>query len=271
MFTETLQKFGLWAFFIPWMLFGCSPAADDTAQKPTPTESKEIKVSEPTPNAEIGLPLKVKGEARTFEGNVELVLRDSDGKVLVNDITVAFGGEPNEFRPFEFTVSYRQPKGNEGVLELFDKSGDGTYERSYMKIPVRFKKVDSVIVKAFFNNNKKDPKQLNCEKVYPVQRRVPQTKAIARAALEELIRGETRNEWEQGFFTNINAGVKIQDLTIEKGVAKVDFSKELEEGVAGSCKVMAIRAQITETLKQFGTVKEVIISIGGRTKDILQP
>jgi len=35
--------------------------------------------------------------------------------------------------------------------------------------------------------------------------------------------------------------------------------------------VAAIRAQIRETLKQFPTVDEVIISIDGRTEDILQP
>jgi len=35
--------------------------------------------------------------------------------------------------------------------------------------------------------------------------------------------------------------------------------------------VTAIRAQITETLKQFPTVENVVISIDGRTEDILQP
>jgi spore germination protein GerM len=60
-------------------------------------------------------------------------------------------------------------------------------------------------------------------------------------------------------------------LTIEDGVAKVDFNEQLEYEVSGSCRVSAIRAQITETLKQFPTVKEVIISIDGRTEDILQP
>jgi hypothetical protein len=35
--------------------------------------------------------------------------------------------------------------------------------------------------------------------------------------------------------------------------------------------VAAISAQIRETLKQFSTVKGVIISIDGRTEDILQP
>lgn len=65
--------------------------------------------------------------------------------------------------------------------------------------------------------------------------------------------------------------MKIQKLTIENNVARVDFDKQLEYQVGGSCRVAAIRAQITQTLKQFPTVKEVIISIDGRTEDILQP
>jgi len=54
-------------------------------------------------------------------------------------------------------------------------------------------------------------------------------------------------------------------------VAKADFDEQLEFQVGGSCRVSAIRAEITQTLKQFSTVKEVVISIDGRTEDILQP
>ncbi|MBP6976514.1 GerMN domain-containing protein, partial [Candidatus Dojkabacteria bacterium] len=70
---------------------------------------------------------------------------------------------------------------------------------------------------------------------------------------------------------NINDGVEILSLSISKGVAYVDLSNELQEGVGGSCKVTSIRAQITETLKQFSTVDSVVISIEGESEDILQP
>ncbi|MBU3925210.1 GerMN domain-containing protein, partial [Patescibacteria group bacterium] len=55
------------------------------------------------------------------------------------------------------------------------------------------------------------------------------------------------------------------------GIAKVDFDERLEFQAGGSCRVAAIRAEITETLKQFPTVNNVVISINGRTEDILQP
>lgn len=129
----------------------------------------------------------------------------------------------------------------------------------------------TMIVKAFFNNSQLDP-EFSCNKVFPVERIVPKTQTPARKALELLLEGNlTPAETEQGFLTSINQNVKIQKLTIEQGIAKVDFDEQLEFQVGGSCRVSAIRSQISQTLKQFPTVKEVLISIDGRTEDILQP
>ncbi|MBU2542141.1 GerMN domain-containing protein [Patescibacteria group bacterium] len=122
-----------------------------------------------------------------------------------------------------------------------------------------------------FPNSQLDPNMLNCMKVFRTTRTIDETLAVGRAALEELFKGPTAQETQDGYFTNIPTGVKIQKLTIENGVAKVDLSKELEQGVGGSCRVDSIRAQITETLKQFPTVQSVIISINGETENILQP
>lgn len=111
----------------------------------------------------------------------------------------------------------------------------------------------------------------DCSRTIAVERQVPKTLAVAKTAVETLLRGATQKEIDQGFVSNINSGVRIQKLTIENGTAKVDFDERLEFQVGGSCRVAAIRAQITETLKQFSTVDNVIISINGRTEDILQP
>ena len=125
-------------------------------------------------------------------------------------------------------------------------------------------------VRVYFNNNQWDP-ETSCNKVFPVEREIQKTQAVAGAALEELLKGPTEKEATERYITSINPGVKIKKLTIEEGTAKVDFDNNLEFQVGGSCRVSAIRAQITETLKQFPTVKDVIISIDGRTEDILQP
>jgi spore germination protein GerM len=125
-------------------------------------------------------------------------------------------------------------------------------------------------VKAFFNNDKLDPEH-TCVKVFPITREIGATRAVARAALQELLKGPTPEERAEGYYTQINAGVKIQRLAIKAGVAKVDFNETLGYRVAGSCRTSAIIAQITQTLKQFPPVKQVVISINGRTEDILQP
>jgi spore germination protein GerM len=125
-------------------------------------------------------------------------------------------------------------------------------------------------VKVYFNNSKMDP-EISCNKVFAVEREIPKTLAVANAALNELLNGPTDAEKDLGFFTSINEGIKVHNLTIKNGTAMADFDEQLEYQVGGSCRVSAIRAQITETLKQFSTVKNVIISINGRIEDILQP
>jgi len=128
----------------------------------------------------------------------------------------------------------------------------------------------TITVKIFFGNIKEDPELLNCEKVYSVERLVFKNKAMIQA-LEELLKGPTLEEQEKGYLTNINSGVIINSLVVENNVAKVDFDEQLEYQVGGSCRVMAIRAQINGTLLQFSEIGDVIISINGRSEDILQP
>ena len=125
-------------------------------------------------------------------------------------------------------------------------------------------------VKIFFWNIKEDPEVLNCEKVYSVERDVFENKEMVQA-LEELLKGPTLEEQEKGYLTNINPGVNINSLIVEDDIVKVDFDEQLGFQVGGSCRVMAIRSQITGTLVQFPEINDVIISINGRIEDILQP
>jgi hypothetical protein len=125
-------------------------------------------------------------------------------------------------------------------------------------------------LKLFFGNSKLDP-EFTCVKVFPVTREAAKTAAPARRALELLFEGPNSEDRSAGYFTSLNQGVAIKSLSIKDGIAYVDFDKKLEEAVGGSCRVVAISAQIKETLKQFDAVKDVVISVEGRTEDILQP
>lgn len=130
----------------------------------------------------------------------------------------------------------------------------------------------TMVLKVFFNNPKIDPNwEFECSNVFAVERTIPKTDAIALAAINELLKGPTDDEKAKGFMSNINSGVKVKNLSIKDSVAKIDFDEQLQFQVGGSCKVSAIYAQIKQTLKQFSSVKDVIISINGKTEDILQP
>lgn len=148
---------------------------------------------------------------------------------------------------------------------------DGVFDEFHQTLlAVEGVETQTMIVQAFFPNNRLDP-EISCTKAFVVTRTVVKTPTTARAALNETLKGPTPQEKKEGYFTSIPPGVVIQKLTIENGVAKVDFNSKLDEGVGGSCRVSSIRAQINETLKQFPSVTSVVISIDGRTDDILQP
>lgn len=128
----------------------------------------------------------------------------------------------------------------------------------------------TMTVQVFFLNDRLDP-GITCTKVFPVERTVPKSPAVARAALEALLAGPTEAERAEGWGTALPAGVGIRSLSIASGTAYADFSDELDKGIGGSCRVSAIRAQIETTLTRFSTVERAVLSIGGRTEDILQP
>jgi len=152
------------------------------------------------------------------------------------------------------------------LLVLLSFIGFNIFQKDKVILP----EPETMRVWMFFNNNLLDP-EYSCYKVFPVERVVIKTQGVARAALEQLLQGPSQEEKEQGFYTSLNQGIIIQSLSVVEGVARVDFNDELEFQVGGSCLVSAIRAQITQTLKQFSTVEEVIISVNGRVEDILQP
>jgi hypothetical protein len=123
------------------------------------------------------------------------------------------------------------------------------------------------------------------EEVRAHPQRVVATQRIGAAALEALLWGPPRTQ--MGFATALptpeevlsypgreagwGARVTLRSLTIEDGVATADFSRELRAYGGGSARVQAIREQITRTLTQFPSVREVRIAIEGQTEGVLEP
>jgi hypothetical protein len=263
-----------------WVKHGNPSAPKPFAECETSTESL-VKVEFPKSGDVVASPLEIKGEARGFwffEASFPVFLVGSDEKVIAQGIATAksdpegAGWMTENFVPFEAKLEFEAPAVSEGFLVLKKDNPSGLPENDdEVKISVQFETFgETRTVKVFFGNSNLDP-EFSCNKVFAVERRVVKTPAIARAALEELLKGATEADKADGFFTSINDDVVIQSLVISNGTARVDFSDKLEYQVGGSCRVAAIRAQIVETLKQFGTVQDVIISINGRAEDILQP
>ncbi|MEF8846833.1 MAG: GerMN domain-containing protein [Candidatus Paceibacterota bacterium] len=124
------------------------------------------------------------------------------------------------------------------------------------------------MVEVYFGHSDKGGQ--DCSAVFAVEREIEKTEGTGKAALKELLEGPTDQEKENGYFTSIGEGVELNSLNIEDGVATADFSEELNQG-GGSCTMEGRRAEIIETLKQFPTVDEVVISVEGETEGVLQP
>src|SRR5450830_120362 len=98
-------------------------------------------------------------------------------------------------------------------------------------------------------------------------------KGGAEEALVELLKGPTESEKQQGLFSPIPEGTRLNSYAVEGDTAKVDFSGELLKFGGGSAAVRGITAEINKTVlandPRAGTV-EVTID-GQPAEEVLQP
>lgn len=238
-------------------------------------KERELVVESPDKREEVSSPLTVEGRAKGtwyFEASFPVELRDKNGNLLAETPAQAQGDWMTEnFVDFKAELEFSVPSSEEGIVVLKKANPSGLPENDdEVIVPIKFAEPEMMTLSIYFGNSDLNP-EADCSKVFPVEREVQETKAVARAALSELLEGPTEEEKEEGYFTSINEGVEIQSLAVEEGMARVDFSERIEDEVGGSCRVTSIRAQIEETLKQFPTVEEVVISVDGEVEEALQP
>jgi hypothetical protein len=248
-----------------------------------PVSPDEVLVEHPTIGAGIVSPVTVKGEALGnwfFEASFPIEVINDAGEVLSTGIAQAKGEWMMEgYVPFEAEISFDAPVGRNGFLVFRNDnpSGDPALAKAY-RLPVSFlaekpatEIEKTVTVGVFFGSEELNPGAEDCSLVFPVERTVSASGDVPRATLEELFKGPSIDDLDDKYYTSINPGVSINSLSVSSSTAKIDLSSELDEGVAGSCRVAAIRSQIERTLRQFLVLQEVIISVNGRVDDILQP
>ena len=241
----------------------------------TTRDSRMTTLTKPSAGELAKSPLAVQGTMPGnwyFEATAQVVLMDGNNKVLaVAPVQAAGDWMTASSVAFTATLTFDAPATATGTLVLKNDNPSGLPENDLTETyAINFSR-DLKIVKIYFSNSKMNPDMLDCSKVYPVERNIADAANVAELAINELLTGPTDAAKERGYFTSINDGVKLQKISVKDGTAYVDFSSKMEENLGGSCRVSAIRAQIEQTLKQFSTVKNVVISIDGRVDDALQP
>ena len=123
-------------------------------------------------------------------------------------------------------------------------------------------------IKIYFPNSKRDSGDCGA-RVYPVTRTIPKTKAVAKAALEQLFAGPTNEEQAKGFYSdfsdatssllisvnirNRHAYVNMRDLTGTSSIGNFTTS----------CGGSNFFGQVESTLKQFSGVRKIFFAFEG--------
>ena len=100
-------------------------------------------------------------------------------------------------------------------------------------------------------------------RIAAVGRRVPGTRAVARAAVDQLLAGPTPGEARDGFASAIPVGTRLRGIGVSGGVATVDLTGEFSGG-SSTATTMRV-AQIVYTLTQFPSVTSVRVRVDGRS------
>lgn len=125
-------------------------------------------------------------------------------------------------------------------------------------------------LRVYFNNERLAAKADDCAIVFEVRREVPKTEGVAAVALRELLAGPSEAEQAAGYrspFSSATAGL-LKRVFIEHGTAYVDLHdpRPLLTGATSSCGAAEFNTQIGRTLRQFPTVRRVILAIDGEPR-----
>jgi germination protein M len=118
---------------------------------------------------------------------------------------------------------------------------------------------DTIVIRAYFVLDG----DVGVEGLVPTLREVPETTAVARAAMDALLRGEILADYDD-LASAIPAGTRLLGLSIRDGIATVDLSREFESG-GGSASAFYRLGQVVYTLTQFPTVRAVLFQVEGKT------
>jgi spore germination protein GerM len=125
-------------------------------------------------------------------------------------------------------------------------------------------------LRVYFNNAQRAGTDADCAIVFALPRQVPKTEGVAAAALHQLFAGPTDAERAAGYRSPFSAATAalLKRIRIEHGTAYVDLHDARAQlaGATSSCGAAEFQMQVERTLRQFPTVRRVILAIDGEPR-----
>ena len=190
------------------------PRNFDQGQNPL-TGTDGITIYSLKANIEISSPLKITGIVSGngwsgFEGQVGTVeLLDGNGTLVTRGVLTATTEWTTLPTSFETTLNFSTPQTESGSLVFKNENASGMPDKNKVfSLPIKFSNKKTIEVGVFFGNPalSSSSAQDECQRVYKSYRYIGETSAVAKAAVEELLKGVTDVERAAGFFTSIPAG-----------------------------------------------------------------
>ena len=105
------------------------------------SQSGQTIVTKPLDNETIGNPVTISGRAVAFESQVNIRIKDANGKVLKETNTMTDAKDAGQFGNFSASVSYPSPATDTGTIEVYQVSmaDGGDSEKDKVTISVKFK------------------------------------------------------------------------------------------------------------------------------------
>ncbi len=210
----------------------------------TLAELPNFLLEEPSPQTVTSGSLQLAAYVRQPVEKLTYRLQDDAGG-LVTDGAVAVEAAGKAFHRVETAVRFALPTPPTGTLTVSDGAGGA----NDVAVPLVFHP-DETTVAVFYPNRELDPTS-SCTAVFAVKRYLPKTDQLLTAAVTQLLAGPTPAERRAGYTTSLPTGVRLTSLALTDGRVRADFTRRLTQGVASSCRVQAIRAQLEQTLRQF--------------------
>ena len=264
-----------------------TPVPTATLARQTPpafaTPAVNIIVTSPVANQTLQSPVRIVGIARVFEASVSYEIA-AGSRQLAAGFTMASMGAP-EWGTFQVEVpvaSVATP--TKAIVRVFTHSMKDGSIQDLVEVPITIEpgglsppppvptRVGTGTASATRQVTIYLVRRVGSGEIYvAVSRQVPHTQAIGTAAIQALLAGPVIEERMQGLDSPIPDGTTLRSLRIVDGVAYADFDRRLLEHDGGAARAKSIARVVALTLEQFSTVREVVLSVEGRTEGVVQP